>query len=134
MLVGSREFIEKARIHRKTFGGGMRQAGVLAAAGLIALEKSPGRLHEDHANARYLAEGLARLPGVSLDPAKVVTNIVFFDVAGTGRTAAEISAALSKRHILANPTAKHAMRMLTHCDVDRAGIDRALGAFRDILI
>src|ERR1700719_3742145 len=64
LLVGSREFIEKARVYRKLFGGGMRQVGVLAAAGLIALENSPARLHQDHANARHLAEGLARLPGV----------------------------------------------------------------------
>ena len=67
MLVGSREFIDRARVYRKLYGGGMRQVGVLAAAGLVALEKSPARLHEDHANARYLAEGLARLPGISVD-------------------------------------------------------------------
>ena len=84
MLVGSREFIEKARVYRKLFGGGMRQAGVLAAAGLIALENSPARLHEDHANARYLAEGLAQLPGVRVDLSKVQTNIVIFDVARHG--------------------------------------------------
>jgi threonine aldolase len=133
LLVGSSEFIEKARVYRKLFGGGMRQAGVLAAAGLLALEKSPGRLHEDHANARHLAEGLARLPGVEVDLAKVQTNIVIFDVTGTGRTAADISGALAKRNVLANPTDKYSIRMLTHCDVDRAGIDRALAAFREAL-
>ena len=77
---------------------------MLAAAGLIALEKSPSRLHEDHANARYLAEALARLPGIRVDLRKVQTNIIIFDVSGTGRTAAEISAALAKRNVLANPT------------------------------
>jgi threonine aldolase len=133
MLVGSREFIEKARVYRKLFGGGMRQVGVLAAAGLVALEKSPQRLHEDHANARYLAEGLARIPGIGVDLAKVQTNIVFFDVRDTGRTAAAISAALAKREILANPTDPHAIRMLTHCDVDRAGIGRALQVLREIV-
>lgn len=133
MLVGSGEFIGKARVYRKMFGGGMRQAGVLAAAGLVALEKSPARLHEDHANAKHLAEGLARLPGVRVDMKKVQTNIVIFDVAGTSRTAAEISSALAKRNILANPTGRHAMRMVTHCDVDRAGIDRALGVFAEVL-
>jgi threonine aldolase len=133
MLVGSRDFIAKARSYRKMFGGGMRQAGVLAAAGLIALEKSPSRLHEDHANARFLAEGLARLPGIRVNLKLVQTNIVFFDVQQTSRTAAEISATLAKRQILANTTGKYAIRMLTHRDVDRAGIERALSVFAEVL-
>jgi len=133
MLVGSRDFIERAHITRKLLGGGMRQAGVLAAAGLIALEESPKGLHRDHENARYLAQGLARLPGVAIDPAKVVTNILIFDVTGTGRTAAEICAALATQNILAGPTGKHSIRMVTHYDVDRAGIDRALGAIAGIV-
>jgi len=133
MLVGSREFIERARIYRKLFGGGMRQVGVLGAAGLIALEKGPARLHEDHANARYLAENLAKLPGIKVDLRKVQTNIVFFDVRGTGSTAAEISAGLAKRNVLAGPTGKYEIRMLTHVDVNRAGIDRALAEFRSLL-
>ncbi len=133
MLVGSRDFIDRARVYRKLYGGGMRQVGVLAAAGLVALEKSPSRLHEDHANARYLAEALARLPGIRIDLKKVQTNIIIFDVSGTGRTAAEISAALAKRNVLANATGKHAIRMVTHCDVDRAAIDRALDEFRALL-
>ncbi len=91
MLVGSREFIEKARVYRKLFGGGMRQVGVLAAAGLIAIENSPARLHEDHANARHLAAGLARLPGVGVDLRKVQTEHRDFDLRGTGCTAAAIS-------------------------------------------
>src|SRR4029077_117714 len=72
MLVGSRDFIERAHIGRKLLGGGMRQVGVLAAAGLIALEETPKTLHRDHENARYLAEGLSRIPGIALDPKKVV--------------------------------------------------------------
>ncbi len=132
MLVGSREFIEKAHVYRKLFGGGMRQVGVLAAAGLVALEESPQRLHEDHGNARYLAEGLAQIPGISVDPKKVQTNIVIFDVRGTGRTAGEICAELAKRKVLAGPTDKFAIRMVTHCDVDRAAIARALAALREI--
>ena len=132
MLVGSREFIEKAHVYRKLFGGGMRQVGVLAAAGLVALEESPQRLHEDHANARYLAEGLAQIPGISVDPKKVQTNIVIFDVRGTGRTAGEICAELAKRKVLAGPTDKFAIRMVTHCDVDRAAIACALAALREI--
>jgi threonine aldolase len=133
MLVGSTEFIDKARIHRKVLGGGMRQAGVLAAAGLIALEKMPARLHEDHANARYLAEGLARIPGVQVDMKKVQTNIVIFDVQGTGRTASDICDELGSQKILSGPTAKYSIRMVTHFDVDRAAISRALEAFSSIL-
>jgi len=132
MLVGAYEFIEKARACRKMFGGGMRQAGVLAAAGLIALEKSPGRLHEDHENARYLAGELAQIPSVSVDPKKVQTNIVIFDVRGTGRSGAEICGELAKRKVLAGPTGKYTIRMVTHCDVNRAGIDRALAALREV--
>ena len=126
MLVGTQDFIAKARVARKLLGGGMRQAGILAAAGLVALEESPKRLHCDHENARRLAEGLAKIPGIAIDAAKVRTNIVIFDVQATGKTGAEISAALKDRGILANPTAKYVIRMVTHCDVDRAGIDRAL--------
>ncbi len=133
MLVGSREFIEKARVYRKMFGGGMRQAGVLAAAGLIALEKMPQRLVKDHANAKRLAEGLAAIPGIRVEPEKVVTNIVIFDVKETGKTAAQVSAALKERKILANPTSAFALRMVTHLDVDEWGIERALAAMREII-
>ena len=89
MLVGSRDFIEKARTGRKMLGGGMRQAGVLAAAGLVALEESPKNLYRDHENARHLAEGLAKIQGISIEPKKVVTNIVLFRVHASGRTAPE---------------------------------------------
>ena len=133
MLVGSREFIEKAHVYRKMFGGGMRQVGVLAAAGLVALEESPKTLERDHENARYLAEGLAQIKGIRLDPKKVVTNIVIFDVRATGRTAAEICTELRKYSVLASPFEKYVIRTVTHYDVDRAGIDRALDAFRAIL-
>jgi len=132
MLVGSRDFIDKARIGRKLLGGGMRQAGVLAAAGLVALEETPKRLHCDHENARHLASGLSKINGISLDPNKVVTNIVIFDVKGTGLTAEAISSALAKQKILCGPTGKFSIRMVTHFDVDRSGIDRALAAIRQI--
>jgi threonine aldolase len=133
MLLGSREFIEKARVTRKLLGGGMRQVGVLAAAGLIALEESPKRLQLDHENARYLAEGLAQIKGISVDPKKVVTNIVVFGVDTTGRTAAEVCADLGKRGILCGATDKHSIRMVTHCDVGRAGIDRARASLREVV-
>ncbi len=132
MLVGSREFITKAHVYRKLFGGGMRQVGVLAAAGLVAVEKSPAKLKQDHQNARYLAEELSKIPGISMDSKKVQTNIVIFDVRGTGRTAADICAELSTRKVLAGPTDKFAIRMVTHFDVDRQGIDHALSALREI--
>jgi threonine aldolase len=132
MLVGSRDFIDKARIARKLLGGGMRQVGVLAAAGLVALEETPKTLLHDHENARYLAEGLAAIKGISVDPKKVVTNIVIFDVHGTGRTAAEICGELGKRNVLCGATEKYSIRMVTHYDVDRSGIDRALAALRQI--
>lgn len=133
MILGSRGFIEKARVYRKMLGGGMRQAGVLAAAGLVALEKSPAMLARDHGNARHLAEGLAKIPGISIDPKRVQTNIVIFNCSGTGRPATELCEALRKEDIWALDTEPYAVRMVTHCDVDRAGIDRSLSALRRIL-
>ena len=133
MLVGSKEFIEEARLVRKMLGGGMRQAGVLAAAGLVALEESPPRLHIDHENAKFLAEGLAQLPGIKIDAAKVVTNIMFFDVSGTGLSAPEVSQRLKAQGILANPYNPKLIRMVTHQDVDRAGCERALQVLGEIV-
>jgi threonine aldolase len=132
MVVGTREFIEKARIYRKMYGGGMRQAGVIAAAGLIALEKSPGRLHIDHENARRLAEGIAEIRGLRIDPAKVRSNIVIFECSGIGKTAVELCELLYQRGILAQDTATYSVRMVTHVDVDREGIERALVALQDV--
>jgi threonine aldolase len=134
MLVGSDEFIRKARIGRKLLGGGMRQVGVLAAAGLVALEESPKILHRDHENARYLAEGLAQIPGISTDAKSVVTNIVIFSVAETGFSAAAICDELTRQGVLSGARDKFTIRMVTHYDVDRAGIDRALAAMRAVLI
>lgn len=134
MLVGSRELIAEARIGRKMLGGGMRQAGVLAAAGLVALEETPKILHIDHENARRLAEGVAQIKGVSVDPKRVVTNIVILDVKGTGRTAEQVCALLERRGVLCQTGAgKYDVRMVTHYDVDRAGIDRAIAVTREVL-
>jgi threonine aldolase len=113
-------------------GGGMRQAGVLAAAGLIALEEMPRFLACDHANARHLAEGLSQIEGIALDPKKVATNILIFDVRGTRLAAADFCAALGVLGILCNPTAKFSVRMVTHHDVNREGIDRAVAAAREV--
>lgn len=133
MVVGSKEFIEEARLVRKMLGGGMRQAGILAAAGLVALEEGPSRLHIDHENARFLAEGLAEIPGVKIDPAKVATNILFFDVSSSGLTAKEVSNRLAAHRVLANATDASTIRMVTHFDVDRAGCERALTMLRAVL-
>ncbi|PYS72038.1 MAG: low specificity L-threonine aldolase, partial [Acidobacteria bacterium] len=113
-------------------GGGMRQAGVLAAAGLIALEESPKGLPDDHANAKRLAEGLAELPGVQIDPEKVVTNIVIFDVSETGQTADAICAQLRERGVLASGFGS-SIRAVTHYDVASADIETALRELRSVL-
>jgi threonine aldolase len=131
LLVGTGDDMARARLYRKRLGGGMRQAGILAAAGLIALEQMPARLAEDHANARRLAEGLATIPGIRLDASKVPTNIVIFDVSGTGRTSAELSARLKERGVLINGINPRAMRLVTHMDVTRADCECALGAIEE---
>jgi threonine aldolase len=133
MIVGPRAFIDKGRIYRKMFGGGMRQAGVIAAAGLVALEKSPGRLHIDHENARRLAEGIEGIRGLSVDPAKVRSNIVIFDCAKSGKTAVELCEALQAGGIWALDTAPYSVRFVTHCDVNRAGIERALATLGEVM-
>jgi threonine aldolase len=132
LLVGAHDFIKQAHIRRKMLGGGMRQAGVLAAAGLIALEESPQRLHCDHENAQHLARGLAAVQGIGLDSARVVTNIVIFDVRGSNRTAAEFCAQLTAKKVLCSATEKYSVRMVTHCDVNRASIDAALAAVAQV--
>ena len=118
MLVGSAELMERARIYRKALGGGMRQAGVLAAAGLIALEKMPARLHEDHANAKFLAEALSHMHGVIIDPETVETNIVIFRLA-EGIAAHDVVTRLKARGVLAGSVGPDAIRLVTHNDVSR---------------
>ena len=130
MLLGGRGFIEEARRWRKLLGGGMRQVGVLAAAGLVALEETPPRLAEDHANARRLAEGLAELPGVRIDPEGVRTNIVLFDVSETGLAADEICARARDSHGVLCSGFGSSIRMVTHYDVSRGDVEVALNALR----
>jgi len=132
MLAGKAEDIERARLLRKRLGGGMRQAGVLAAAGLIALQQSPRHLGEDHRNARMMARGLAGIPGVRIDAAKVQTNIVVFDVGGMGLAAAEVSARLKERGVLIDPIGGTVMRLVTHYDVDREGCEMALAVVAEV--
>ena len=111
----------------------MRQVGVLAAAGIVALEKMRSRLEEDHANAQVLARGLAEMRGLKIDPERVQTNILVFDVTETGQTPAEISAKLRQRGVLANGITARLMRMVTHKDVTRRDCEVALGAIREVL-
>lgn len=132
MLLGTKDFINEARVWRKRFGGGMRQVGILAAAGIIALEESPKRLHIDHENARFLAEGVANIKGISIDAERVQTNIVIFDVSETGKTSAQIIEELKKENIFAIPFGK-AIRMVTHCDVSREDIEKTLKVLSQIL-
>ncbi|HEX8395849.1 MAG TPA: GntG family PLP-dependent aldolase [Pyrinomonadaceae bacterium] len=132
MILGTRAFINEAKAWRKLLGGGMRQVGVLAAAGLIALEESPKRLHEDHENARRLALGIAELHGVKIDAERVVTNIVIFDVAETGQTSQAICEQLKARGVLASGFGD-SIRMVTHFDVSREDVETALGALRAVI-
>jgi threonine aldolase len=129
MLVGEAEFIREARHLKILFGAGWRQAGIMAAAGLIALAEGPGRLAEDHANARQLAEGVAGIVPGCLDPAEVETNIVFADVAGRGHPLADWVAALASEGVLVTALAGR-LRMVTHADVTRRGVDAALTGWR----
>jgi threonine aldolase len=134
LLAGTAELVERAWLVRKMYGGGMRQAGVLAAAGLVALEEMTERLADDHANARALAEGLAALPTVAIDPETVQTNIVIFDLDELAPPAAELSARLRARGVLANPVAPRQLRMVTHNDVSRDDCLAAVEATREALL
>jgi len=131
LLAGTVEARAAGRLYRKRLGGGMRQSGVLAAAGLIALQDMPGRLEEDHDNARFLADALGHVPGIQV-PHRVETNIVIFDVAGTGLSGAEFGARLKQRDILINAVGATQLRLLTHYDAGRLACERALGAIEEV--
>lgn len=133
MLVGSRDFIDQARKVRKALGGGMRQAGILAAAGLIALEKMPARLHEDHSNARFLATELAKLPGLKIDPKTVQTNILIVDISGTGISANDFTHRLAEKGLLIGSVNNETVRFVTHMDVDRAACERAIDIVKRVM-
>ena len=133
VIVGSKGFIERCRSIRKMLGGGMRQAGVIAAAGLIALEKGPKRLHIDHENARLLAERLAEIPGIRINPAKAQTNIVIYDIQKTGLSSADFLAELARRKVLGVPVDAEKIRMVTHLDVERNDVEKAQQTIREML-
>ena len=125
MLCGTHAAMEEGRLLRKRLGGGMRQAGILAAAGLIAMNDTPHRLGEDHRNAQYVAHEIAKMPGVSLDPTTVQSNIVIFDIAATGRTSQQISADLKTRGVLMNGISPTHLRAVTHFDVSHGDCETA---------
>ena len=132
MLAGTAKAMERGRLYRKRLGGAMRQAGVLAAAGLIALEQMPGRLAEDHAHARFLAQSIAHLPGIHLDAEKVQTNIVIFDITGTGLTSSEFAGQCATSGLRVSTANPACVRMVTHCDVTRSDCERAVEILRAV--
>lgn len=132
-LAGPRDLIAEAIRHRKVLGGGMRQAGIVAAGALYALEHHVDRLAADHANAQRLAAGIQQIEGLRLQSERVDTNLVFFALEPAMGTAAELAADLQTRGVLVNATGPTALRAVTHLDVSRPDIDRALAALKDAM-
>ncbi len=130
-LAGSAEFVARARRFRKQFGGGMRQAGIIAAGGLYALRHHRKRLADDHANARRLASGLDEIPGIHVNSDIIDTNMVYFDV--EDRTAKQFADLLKEKNVLVLPTGAHTIRAVTSLAVDVDDIYQAIGAVRDIM-
>jgi threonine aldolase len=133
VLAGSHAFIKDARRLKHLFGGAMRQAGIIAAAGVYALEHHVARLAEDHVHARMLAQALAEIPQVSLDPEDVETNIVIFDVGGTGHAAKDIGERLEKEGVRVSAMGRTKLRAVTHLDISRQDVERAIDVFRRVL-
>ena len=133
IIVGSREFIERCRSIRKMLGGGMRQAGVIAAAGLVALEHGPERLHIDHDNAEILAQGLAQIPGIRLDPTYVQSNIVIYDIRETKLSSKSFLERIARRNVLGVPVDPERVRMVTHLDVNRSDVENAIRVIGEVL-
>ncbi len=132
LIAGTAAFIDRCHRFRKMFGGGMRQAGVVAAAGLYALDHNVERLGEDHENARLLAEGIRDIPWISLDLDEVETNMVFFDVDVAARPMGEFIEELQQAGVLMRPTAPRRVRAVTHLDVSRQDIERAVKVFHQL--
>ena len=133
VVCGSREFIYEARRARKVLGGGMRQAGVIAAAGIVALTEMVDRLVEDHANAKRLAEGIADTPGLWVDPTRIQTNIFFFELHRDGMTPAQLAARLKGEGVWLLPQAGRRLRAVTHYGITAEDIEEALGAIRRVM-
>jgi threonine aldolase len=132
MVVGTHEFIDKARKNRKVLGGGMRQAGIIAAPGIIALEKMIDRLEEDHRNAKRLAEGIAKTKGIAVDKERVQTNMVLLDISGLGVTDELFLSKLKENGVLALASAKNKVRTVTHRGIEKEHIDKAINAIENV--
>jgi threonine aldolase len=133
LVIGSKDFIERAHRFRKQFGGGMRQAGILAAAGIYALEHNVERLAEDHLNTKRLAQGIAEIDGLDIDVAAVETNILYFHVRKAGLTVPLLLDRLKAEGVLMGGTGPHTIRAVTHLDVSKDGIDRAVAVLRKVV-
>ena len=133
LVIGSKEFMTKAHRFRKQFGGGMRQAGILAAAGIYALEHNVERLAEDHLNAKRLARGIADIDGLDIDVNAVVTNILYFDVRRPGLTVSTLLERLKTAGVLMLGTGPNSIRAVTHLDVSKEGIERAVEVLRQVV-
>ena len=133
LICGRQDFIENARRARKVVGGGMRQAGVLAAAGIVALNEMVDRLADDHANANKLAMGLAEMPGISIDPDQIQTNIIFFEVTREGMTPEEFVQHIDADGIRMLPVGPHKVRAVTHYHITSQDIDQALGVISKVM-
>ena len=133
LIAGDRAFIAEARRYKHMFGGAMRQAGIIAAAGLYALDHNIDRLADDHTNAKILARGLSEIPGIRLDVEHVETNIVFFDVADLGITAKDAVARLLERGVRMGATGRTLIRAVTHLDVSQADVERSVDIAQEVL-
>jgi len=133
LVAGDRDFIRDARRYKQLFGGAMRQAGIIAAAGLYALDHNIEGLAEDHTNARIFARGIAEIPGIAINVEHIETNLVFFDVSGTGLTAADVVARLLARGVRVGAQGPTRVRAVTHLDVSRADVERAVTIAQEVL-
>jgi threonine aldolase len=133
ILAGSKEFIQRARKNRKMLGGGMRQAGILAAAGIIALENMVERLEEDHKNARILGEGLADISGIKVDLATIQTNMVYFDLQESSMDTFQFLLKLAEYNILGSPRPPTKVRLVTHCGINEEDIYTTIKAIKEIV-
>jgi threonine aldolase len=133
VICGSAEFIKKAHRIRKQLGGGMRQAGILAAAGIVALDTMVDRLADDHKRARYLAQGLAFLPWLVLDPGTPYTNMIFISLADNfPADARQVADELAKKNVKVGVVGKRRFRLVTHCWIDDPAVDKAIVAFQEV--
>lgn len=133
LICGDQAFIDQARRVRKVLGGGMRQVGVLAAAGIVALTDMVDRLADDHANAKRLAHGLIRIPGLDLDPARIQTNIVYFSISRSGLSAADLARRLDGAGVRVLPTGPQQLRAVTHHPISESDVDTALSRVEQVM-